>query len=133
MSTQHHRLIRIADILKKDQRYRLEAYLFVIEGLNFELKKIGLSAPDKHRHLTACELLDGIKQLAWERYGRLAKEVFAYWGVRSTADFGEIVFNLIEAGEFSKTEDDKKEDFANIFDFEDLIKTYPIGEGVAKI
>ena len=104
MSNQLQRLTRLAEILGRDRRYKLEAYLFVIEALHYELKRLGVDSPDKRRHLTARELLEGIRALGWERYGRLAKDVFENWGVHSSADFGEIVFNLIEAGEFTKTE-----------------------------
>jgi uncharacterized repeat protein (TIGR04138 family) len=40
------------------------------------------------------------------------------WGVKSTGDFGEIVFNLIGIGQMRKTADDQREDFDNVFDFE---------------
>ena len=43
--------------------------------------------------------------------------VLSYWGIRSTEDVGHMVFNLIGAGIFGKTEEDSIEDFKNIFDF----------------
>ncbi|MBA7598566.1 hypothetical protein ES703_05584 [subsurface metagenome] len=129
MNNQLQRLTRLAEILGRDRRYKLEAYLFVIEALHYELKRLGVDSPDKRRHLTARELLEGIRALGWERYGRLAKQVFESWGVRSTRDFGEIVFNLIEAGEFTKTDEDRKEDFVGVFDFDrDLVNAYPLGD-----
>ncbi len=129
MSNQLQRLTRLAEILGRDRRYKLEAYIFVIEALNYELEHLGVNSPDKRRHLTARELLEGIRALGWERYGRLTKQVFENWGVHSTRDFGEIVFNLIEAGEFTKTDDDRKEDFRDVFDFDrDLVKAYPLGD-----
>jgi uncharacterized repeat protein (TIGR04138 family) len=129
MNNQLQRLTRLAEILARDRRYKLEVYLFVIEALHCELKRLGVDSPDKRRHLTARELLEGIRTLGWERYGRLAKDVFENWGVRSSADFGEIVFNLIEAGEFTKTDEDRKEDFVGVFDFDrDLVKAYPLGD-----
>jgi len=129
MSNQLQRLTRLAEILGRDRRYKLEAYIFVIEALNYELEHLGVNSPDKRRHLTARELLEGIRALGWERYGRLAKDVFESWGVHSSADFGEIVFNLIEAGEFTKTDEDRKEDFVGVFDFDrDLVKAYPLGD-----
>jgi uncharacterized repeat protein (TIGR04138 family) len=39
--------------------------------------------------------------------------------VHRCADFGEIVFNLIEYRVFSKTENDRREDFADIYDFDE--------------
>lgn len=118
---------------RQDGRYKLEAYLFVIESLGFQMRKLKINTPEKRRHLTARELLEGIRDLAWDRYGRLAGQIFQDWGVKTTLDFGEIVFNLIEIGEFSKTEEDKKEDFAGVFDFKkDLFNAYPIGDRIRK-
>jgi uncharacterized repeat protein (TIGR04138 family) len=54
-----------------------------------------------------------------EQYGPLAKTVLNTWGVKRCSDFGDIVFNLIEYNVFSKTENDRREDFADIYDFED--------------
>ena len=34
-------------------------------------------------------------------------------------DFGDIVFNLIEHSVFSKTDNDRREDFADLFDFDE--------------
>ena len=34
--------------------------------------------------------------------------VFQSWGVNRCEDFGEIVFNLVETGMFSKTEEDSR-------------------------
>ena len=129
MNNHLQRLTRLTEILGRDRRYKLEAYLFVIESLNCELEHLRLNTPRKRCHLTARELLEGIRTLGWERYGRLAKDVFESWGVHSSADFGEIVFNLIEAGEFTKTDEDRKEDFVGVFDFDrDLVKAYPLGD-----
>jgi uncharacterized repeat protein (TIGR04138 family) len=54
-----------------------------------------------------------------DQYGPLAKTVLNAWGVTQSRDFGEIVFNLIEHNVFSKTENDRREDFADVFDFEE--------------
>jgi len=129
MSPDLNRLARLAAVAKEDGRYKLEAYLFTIESLGYQMKRLRLNAPDKRRHLTARELLGGIRALGWERYGRLTKDVFDSWGVRSTRDFGEIVFNLIEAREFTRTDEDSKEDFVDVFDFDrDLVNAYPMGD-----
>lgn len=43
--------------------------------------------------------------------------LFEEWGVRSTEDIGQIVFNMVRAQALRKTDDDKLEDFAGGFDF----------------
>lgn len=75
--------------------------------------------PDEERHVTGQQLCEAIRQYAIQQYGMLAKNVLNEWGVRNTGDFGEIVFNLIEIGQMKKTEHDRREDFENVFDFND--------------
>ena len=56
---------------------------------------------------------------AHEQYGYLAKNVLNHWGLKSTSDFGEIVFNLIEIGQMRKTASDTRKDFDKVFDFDE--------------
>ena len=56
--------------------------------------------------------------LALEQFGYLARPVLSHWGVTCTDDFGDVVFNLIESDLLQKTADDRREDFAHLFDFE---------------
>ncbi len=48
----------------------------------------------------------------------MAKLVLGNWGMHATRDFGEIVFNLIRIGRMKKTPQDRREDFDDVFDFE---------------
>ena len=41
------------------------------------------------------------------------------WGVKRCTDFGDIVFNLIEYNVFSKTDNDRREDFTDLYSFEE--------------
>ncbi len=112
----------LTKIIEKDKRYKLEAYLFVLSAVSYTLEKLGVK-----RHLTGQELLKGIKGLAREKYGLMAKEVFKHWGVNETIDFGHIVFNLVAANLLRKTDEDKLEDFKDIYDFDEVfVRKYPI-------
>jgi uncharacterized repeat protein (TIGR04138 family) len=46
--------------------------------------------------------------------------VFDNWGIHSCEDIGNMVFNLIGAGIFGKTEEDSIDDFRNVYDFEEV-------------
>jgi uncharacterized repeat protein (TIGR04138 family) len=82
---------------------------------------------EDERHLTGQELCEAIRRYSLDQYGLLAKCVFNSWGVQSTSDFGEIVFNMIEIGRMKKTESDRREDFADVFDFDkDLVERFKI-------
>jgi len=70
-------------------------------------------------HVSGRELLEGLRSYALEQYGPMAKTVLASWGIHRCADLGDIVFSLIEYNIFSKTENDRREDFADIYDFDE--------------
>ena len=104
---------KIAQILLRDDRYHREAYRFVQEGLEFTVTKRG-----KRGHVSPRELLEGLRDLARERFGLMARTVLNQWGLHRTADFGEIVFNLVEEQVMSKQDSDRREDFEDVYDFE---------------
>ena len=59
--------------------------------------------------------------------GLLARTVFRMWGINRTDDFGELVFNLVEAGLMSKTDEDSRKDFHAVYDLDEaLVRGYRI-------
>ena len=113
----------VALIVKEDARYDRKAYDFVRHGLDHTVKEIRKKdgpKTGKSRHVSGPELLDGLRVYALEQYGPLTKTVLNSWGVKRCQDFGEIVFNLIEYNAFSKTDSDRREDFAGLYDFDDV-------------
>ena len=110
----------IEDIAVLDGRYDVRALRFVYEGLgqtveHFRTQHDGAFEP---HHITGAQLAGGLGDCALERWGRLARMVFARWGVRSTRDFGEIVYLMIDNEWMSAQDTDKIEDFEAVFDFE---------------
>lgn len=104
-------------IINKDPRYTAEAYAVVRESLDKSLQKI-LETEKTARHMSGPELLEGFRTYALEAFGPITKTVLSRMGIQSTRDVGEIVFNLIAAGIFGKTDDDSIEDFDSQFDFD---------------
>ncbi|MDQ7779092.1 MAG: hypothetical protein RDV41_05220 [Planctomycetota bacterium] len=104
----------------KDPRYPGGAYRFVMEALELTVKKLG-----ERRHVTGRELLEVIRDYAKEEFGVLAKTVFDVWGISKTNDFGNIVFNLVEAGVMGKTEKDSVADFNEVYSFDAAFPTEP--------
>ncbi|HET9233001.1 MAG TPA: Minf_1886 family protein, partial [Candidatus Eisenbacteria bacterium] len=72
-------------------------------------------------HLKGAELLQGVRELAVAEFGPLSRNVLNNWGLLRGEDVGEIVYNLIDAGLMTKTEEDRKEDFGGIMDFGDSL------------
>lgn len=115
----------IIELMQQDQRYHLEAYQFVREALAYAQKVMkmpptkdeGSEAKQDH-HLTGQQLCQAIREFALEQYGFMAKTVLNSWGVHTTGDFGEIVYNLIRIKEMRKSKTDHREDFDDQYDFE---------------
>jgi len=122
---------KIEDLIRRDPRYPLEAYEFVFSALAHTQRMLGRRASlepgreDEH-HVSGPQLLDGARDLALREFGLMARVVFEFWGIHRTADFGEIVFNLIAAGLMSKTERDDRRDFHDVYDLDEVLSDYRI-------
>jgi uncharacterized repeat protein (TIGR04138 family) len=108
---------RLKAVVAKDERYRIGAYRFMYEALDYTVKQIGCK-----RHITGRELCEGLRNLAIDQFGGLAVMVFEVWGIRRTSDFGEIVFNLVDAELMSRSEGDSRSDFENVYDFRETFR-----------
>lgn len=109
-------------ICQQDKRYDVEAYLFLREALEFTVQKHKTSLKSGHRHVSGKELAEGFRDYAISQFGPITFAVLAKWGIRKTEDIGAIVFNLVNAGELGKTEEDKPEDFNNLYDFYEVFE-----------
>jgi uncharacterized repeat protein (TIGR04138 family) len=124
----------LAEIVRRDPRYAYEAYEFVFAALGYTQKMLGRQPRVGHggqaepeHHVTGRELVEGIRELALREFGRMARMVFRMWGIERTDDFGEIVFNLVESNLMSKTDEDARTDFHNVYDLDEaLVKDYRI-------
>jgi uncharacterized repeat protein (TIGR04138 family) len=118
----------LARLRVQHPRFRDQAYLFVLSALHDVVG--GLPHP---RHISGRELCLGVRALAIRDFGPLARSVLSHWGVESTADVGEIVFALVDAGVLVKEEGDSLRDFQDLFDFQQAFEQdYPWGrDGLA--
>ena len=96
---------RLIKIINDDGRYPPGAFAFVREGVSTK------------GHSTGQEVCQSLRKLATQRWGLLAGVVLARWGIRSTMDFGNIVYLLIEHGYMGRSETDSIEDFRDVYDF----------------
>jgi uncharacterized repeat protein (TIGR04138 family) len=129
---------KIAAIVQRDPRYAYEAYEFIFAALAHCQKLLGRPplpdpkpeaavATSPGQHVTGAELLHAVRDLALREFGLMARVVFRLWGVNRTDDFGDIVFNLVEAGLLRKTDQDSRGDFHNVFDLDQaLVREYRI-------
>ncbi len=134
------------DLLQSDRRYKFEAYNFVRESLNvaqekFQAERLARAGESNEletgessqretsdvesdegespsNHITGQQLCEACRLHALDQYGYLAPTVLAKWGIHSTGDFGEIVYNLIRIEQMRKSDDDRREDFDDVYPFE---------------
>ncbi len=117
------RKMNLKQIVAKDPRYQEDAYLFVKEALEFTQNRLGKkSLINEERHITGKELLEGIREYALSLYGPMTITVFEEWGIHSCEDFGEIVFNMVNASLLSKTKNDTKKDFKSVYTFDEAFR-----------
>ncbi|MCG3182941.1 MAG: hypothetical protein ICCCNLDF_01023 [Planctomycetes bacterium] len=112
----------LLQVRRKDSRYRAAAYHFVLfQGIEYTLRRY-LGVPQgQFRHMNGREICEGLRELALEEFGPLARDVWAWWGVNTTRDWGDIVFNLIEVGLLHAQDDDRPEHFDNIYDVDEAL------------
>lgn len=128
----------LLQLIKKDRRYKVDAYLFVREALTYAadaLEMGSLTEPEpnltleqkkqdsRERHLTGQQLCNAIRMYALNQFGLMARTVLGSWGVFSTSDFGEIVYNMINVGMMKKSANDRRSHFDDVYEFEEAFTT----------
>ncbi len=99
-----------------DARFARDGYAFVMDSLDFSMRRAG-----ERRHLSAEELVRGLCANAKQRFGLFAYTVLERWGLRTSSDVGDVVFQLISAGILSRQESDTREDFDGVVDFREAL------------
>jgi hypothetical protein len=113
----------LESIVASDPRYQRDAYIFLRDALDYTTKQQKKIRGATVRHVAGPELLEGVRQYALKEFGPMVISVFSFWGIRTCEDIGHMVFNLIDAGIFGKTEEDSLEDFKALYDFHDAFVT----------
>jgi uncharacterized repeat protein (TIGR04138 family) len=106
---------------ERNPRFHTKAYFFVLAALRSVIQEM-----TQPRHISGRELAVGVRELALQRYGPMARTVLEHWGIHATEDLGCVVFALVEQGVLVKQDEDRPEDFADVFDFEEAFElNYP--------
>ena len=108
-------------IRAREPRFHERAYLFILAALEYSQSRL-----HERRHVAGRELAAACRDLALERYGVMARLVLEHWGIRSTADIGDVVFTLVDLGLLISQPTDRREEFADVFDFDEAFeREYP--------
>jgi len=97
----------------REPRFDERAYLFVLAALEFCQQRL-----DERRHITGRELALACRDLALDRFGVMARLVLEHWGVRRSADIGDVVFTLVDLGLLMSQPTDSRDEFVEVFDFD---------------
>jgi len=109
---------KLEEIAKEDGRFSAGSLKFVYEGLGYTAKKTATEP----NHITGQALCEGLKKLAIEKWGRLAMLVLNRWNIKTTRDFGEIVYLMIKHGWLSVQPTDSIDDFNDVYAFKTAFK-----------
>lgn len=116
----------LARLEQSGAAYDERAYLFVLAGLEYLQSRL-----TERRHVTGAEVTHACRDFALEQYGLIAREVLEHWGVRETADFGRIVYALVDVGLLVTQPGDRIEDFHDVYSFERAFEeSYVWGRGL---
>jgi uncharacterized repeat protein (TIGR04138 family) len=117
---------KVEELFRRDPRFPPEAYEFVRAALNHTAAMLGLSEAEDDGHVSARQLLDGVRDLARREFGLMARAVFRMWNIRRTDDVGDIVFNLVDVGLVSAMPHEARRDFQDVYDLDELTRDYAI-------
>jgi uncharacterized repeat protein (TIGR04138 family) len=105
----------------REPRFDEPAYFYVLGALEYCQQRL-----DERRHISGKELALACRDLALEKFGVMAGLVLEHWGVRSSADLGDVVFTLVDLGLLMSQPTDSREEFADVFDFDQAFaREYP--------
>ncbi|MDF2376725.1 MAG: hypothetical protein P1U81_10820 [Verrucomicrobiales bacterium] len=104
----------VKSIVSRDNRFEVDAYHFLREALDHTVIKLREDELEEHRHVSGPELLEGVVDHALREFGSMAVTVLDSWGIRTGEDIGVMVFQLIDARAFGRSEDDSPADFVGV-------------------
>jgi len=108
----------VVNIYANDQRIEKEAYYLLRDALDYTCEQ-AQEKGDDNKHVSAIELLEGFRTYLLKQFGPMAATLLNEWNVTKCSDIGDMVFNLIEEGIFSRQESDQRSDFEEVYDFQE--------------
>jgi len=113
-------------VIVDDGRYPPEAFAFLHDGLNRAVQEVyhDQAGGEQQHHVSGQQLCRSLRDLAVERWGMLAKAVLNKWNIHESIDFGNMVYLLIDNNYMRKTDEDRLDDFRDVYDFDKAFDNY---------
>lgn len=131
----------IEHIRRVDDRYPLDAYIFLLKSLDYVVEKEKNSIKEEENNSTiddipypttapsqqvdADVLVKGFCEYAQQEWESMAPFVLKQWNIQFPLDIGSMVYNLIGVRILGKSESDKFEDFDISFALTDILPHKP--------
>ncbi len=117
-------MLRLPDSVEKyletHKEYEPWAYAFIYGSLSHAASLYKLPR-NKEAHITAAQLCEAICSLAIQEFGLIAQTVMKQWGIKTTKDLGAVVYVLVQCEMMRQSENDKQEDFVDVFNLMDRL------------
>ncbi|MCK6440222.1 MAG: hypothetical protein L6Q71_08495 [Planctomycetes bacterium] len=110
---------KLREIVAKDPRYARNAYVFAFQALEYTMREYLKLSDTQRRHVSAQEILEGMRRFAIDQCGFMARNVWESWGIYSTADWGNVIYNLIAANLMKQNDEDDLAQFRGVYSFDD--------------
>ena len=107
---------KINEFCQQSGKYSADAYEFITSCVIEQVNNL-----DRMRHLSAREVVLGLKQQLVNHFGFLAGDVLKRWNIRQPSDIGVIIFDLISLNILCAADDDRQSDF----DIDDIVLAEP--------
>lgn len=115
-------------LLKRDSRYPRVAYAMMPIVLDYTVRRLQesrragkLGDDAMSSHVSGQQLAEGFRDYMLAEFGPFAYDIAADLNIFATLDIGHLVYNLISVGCFGKTEEDRLEDFDNVYDLKEAL------------
>ena len=105
---------RISYLVKSKGTHPANAYLALLDSVSACVNE---TSRTELEHISGQDLARKYADILLNAFGPMAMYVLQDWNIRSTRDIGEMVFDLVSVGLLFFSENDKMEDFDDVFDF----------------
>ena len=107
---------RLEFLIESKEKHTISAYCALLDAVN---ECANDTSRTRLEHISGQDLARKFADLVLKAYGPLSSFVLDSWEIRDTRDIGEMVFDLVGVGLLFFSENDKIEDFDDVFDFDE--------------
>jgi len=105
---------RLTYLVESKKKHTINAYCALLAAVQACINE---SSRTELEHISGQDLARKFADIVLNAYGPLSSDILDDWNIKNTRDIGEMVFDLVAVGLLFFSENDKIEDFDDVFDF----------------